>query len=140
MPAVQFLRQGERALPHTGEITALLEAVKNGDAHAESRLMALMYKDLHSCARHRMQRERRDHTLQPTALVHETFLRMMRDYTIDLRSRVHFLATASIVMRRVLVDHCAPAGRRQTARRQGQGGIERVAGRRTATRGYAGPR
>jgi RNA polymerase sigma factor (TIGR02999 family) len=82
-----------------------LEAVKQGDSGAESRLMALMYRDLHARARLYMRRERRDHTLQPTALVHEAFLRLMRGNDPDLRSRAHFLATASIVMRRVLKDH-----------------------------------
>jgi RNA polymerase sigma factor (TIGR02999 family) len=103
-------------LSHSGEITALLEAVKQGDSGAESRLMALMYRDLHARARLYMQRERRDHTLQPTALVHEAFLRLMRDRGADLRSRTHFLATASIVMRRVLVDH---ARERAAAKRTG---------------------
>jgi len=78
--------------------------------------MALMYRDLHARARHYMQRERRDHTLQPTALVHEAFLRLMRQPDADLRSRAHFLAMASIVMRRVLVDH---ARERAAAKRTG---------------------
>jgi RNA polymerase sigma factor (TIGR02999 family) len=78
--------------------------------------MALMYRDLHARARHYMQRERRDHTLQPTALVHEAFLRLMRHKDADLRSRTHFLAMASIVMRRVLVDH---ARERAAAKRIG---------------------
>ena len=103
-------------MPHSGEITALLEAVRQGDSDAESRLMALMYRDLHARARHYMQRERRDHTLQPTALVHEAFLRLMRQPDADLRSRAHFLAMASIVMRRVLVDH---ARERAAAKRTG---------------------
>ncbi len=103
-------------MPHSGEITALLDAAKNGDAGAESRLMALMYRDLHARARHYMQRERRDHTLQPTALVHEAFLRLMREGGAELRSRAHFLAAASVVMRRVLVDH---ARERAAARRAG---------------------
>jgi RNA polymerase sigma factor (TIGR02999 family) len=102
-------------LSHSGEITALLEAAK-GDSGAESRLMALMYRDLHDRARRYMQRERRDHTLQPTALVHEAFLRLMRDRDPDLRSRTHFLAMASIAMRRVLVDH---ARERAAAKRTG---------------------
>jgi RNA polymerase sigma factor (TIGR02999 family) len=106
----------EIALPQTGEITALLAALKQGDALAESRLMTLLYSDLHGRARRYMQRERRDHTLQPTALVHETFLRLTRDRGLDLRSRAHFLATASIVMRRVLVDH---ARERAAAKRPG---------------------
>jgi RNA polymerase sigma-70 factor, ECF subfamily len=103
-------------LPHTGEITTLLEQARQGDSGAESRLMALMYRDLHARARQYMRRERPDHTLQPTALVHEAFLRLMRDRDPDLRSRTHFLAMASIVMRRVLVDH---ARERAAAKRTG---------------------
>ena len=103
-------------MPHSGEITALLKAVRQGDSGAESRLMALMYQDLHARARRYMQRERRDHTLQPTALVHEAFLRLMRDQGADMQSRTHFMATASIVMRRVLVDH---ARERDAAKRSG---------------------
>jgi RNA polymerase sigma factor (TIGR02999 family) len=78
--------------------------------------MALMYRDLHARARLYMQRERRDHTLQATALVHEAFLRLMRDEGAALTSRTHFLAMASIVMRRVLVDH---ARERAAAKRTG---------------------
>lgn len=103
-------------MPHDGEVTALLEAAKKGDAQAESRLIALMYRDLHARARGYMRRERPDHTLQPTALVHEAFLRLMRDSDADLRSRSHFLAAASLAMRRVLVDH---ARRHDAAKRPG---------------------
>ena len=72
--------------------------------------MGMMYKDLRARARVYMQRERPDHTLQPTALVHEAFLRLMRDAGPDLSSRTHFMAVASIVMRRVLVDHARQHG------------------------------
>lgn len=99
-----------------GEITELLAAMKGGDARAEARLMALMYQDLHGRAKAYMRRERRDHTLQPTALVNEAFLRLLRDSAVDLTSRAHFLAAASITMRQVLVDH---ARQRRAAKRQG---------------------
>jgi RNA polymerase sigma factor (TIGR02999 family) len=107
-------------MPHAGEITALLGAWRQGDARAESRLMALIYTDLHARARLYMTRERRDHTLQPTALVHETYLRMMREGPA-YESRKHFLAAASIVMRRVLVDHA-----RERAAAKRTGGKQRV--------------
>ena len=103
-------------MSETGEITTLLAALKEGDTLAESRLMTLLYKELHGRALRYMQRERRDHTLQPTALVHETFLRLTRNNGLDLRTRAHFLATASIIMRRVLVDH---ARERAAAKRSG---------------------
>jgi RNA polymerase sigma factor (TIGR02999 family) len=107
-------------MPHSGEITALLGAWQQGDSRAESRLMALIYKDLHSRAQLYMSRERRDHTLQPTALVNETYMRLMREGG-DYQSRAHFLAAASIVMRRVLVDHA----REHAAAKRG-GGKQRV--------------
>ena len=102
-------------MPHGGEITALLGAWKNGDERAESRLLALIYKDLHARAQLYMRRERADHTLQPTALVNEAYLRLMRDGG-SYDSRAHFLAAASIAMRRILVDH---ARERATAKRAG---------------------
>jgi RNA polymerase sigma factor (TIGR02999 family) len=107
-------------MPHIGEITALLGAWKQGDARAESRLMALIYKDLHARAQLYMRRERRDHTLQPTALVHEAYLRLIGEGG-HYQSRAHFLAAASIAMRRVLVDHARgrAAGKRS-------GGKQRV--------------
>lgn len=88
-----------------GEITALLGALKRGEADAESRLLKLVYAEFHARAAHYMRSERPDHTLQPTALVNEAYLRIMRDHRIDFQSRAHFFAAASIAMRRVLVDY-----------------------------------
>jgi RNA polymerase sigma factor (TIGR02999 family) len=68
-----------------------------------------------------MRRERPDHTLQPTALVHEAYLRLMRDCPSDWQSRAHFFAAASIVMRRILVDHA-----RQRAAAKRPGGKQKV--------------
>jgi RNA polymerase sigma factor (TIGR02999 family) len=88
-----------------GEITRLLSAVRQGDLNAESELIALVYAEFRSRAQHYMRGERTDHTLQPTALVNEAYLRLMRNQKLDFHSRAHFFATASTVMRRVLVDH-----------------------------------
>jgi RNA polymerase sigma factor (TIGR02999 family) len=99
-----------------GEITRLLGALKRGDAHAQSRLMSLVYGEFHARAAHYMRSERPDHSLQPTELVNEAYLRMMQDRAIDFQSRAHFFATASIAMRRVLVDH---ARSRAAAKRPG---------------------
>ena len=103
-----------------GEITALLGAMKRGDPAAESRLMAIMYDELHARARYYMRRERQDHTRQPPALLNEAFLRVMRESRPDLQSRAHLVAAASIAMRRVLVDHAReraaakrPAGKKR---------------------------
>lgn len=93
-----------------GEITRLLGALKQGDVSAESKLMGLVYGEFHNRAQHYMRSERPDHTLQPTALVNEAYLRLMQDRAIDFQSRAHFFATASIVMRRVLVDHARARG------------------------------
>jgi RNA polymerase sigma factor (TIGR02999 family) len=93
-----------------GDITQLLAAVRAGDAEAESRLVSLVYDELRSLAHRYMRRERYDHTLQPTALVHETYLRLMRQPEIDLGDRVQFFATAAVVMRRILVDYARQRG------------------------------
>jgi RNA polymerase sigma-70 factor, ECF subfamily len=104
-----------------GEITVLLAAIKGGDANAENRLIGLVYDDLRAVARRSMRRERPDHTLQPTALVNETYLRLISDNTIDWKGRAHFFATAATVMRRILVDYA-----RQRAAGKRVGGRQRV--------------
>jgi RNA polymerase sigma factor (TIGR02999 family) len=107
--------------PSTGEITTLLAAIRSGDPSAEANLVALVYDEFRALARRHMRRERPDHTLQPTALVHEAYLRLMRDYPADWQSRAHFFAAASTVMRRILVDHA-----RQRAAAKRPGGRRRV--------------
>jgi len=87
-----------------GEVTLLLRAMKSGDESAAGRLLPLVYNELHRLARHYMQRERSDHTLQPTALINEAYLRLAHD-NVDWQSRQHFIGVAATVMRRVLVDH-----------------------------------
>ena len=99
-----------------GEISLLLTAMKGGDPAAQARLIALVYDDLHARAERYMSRERRDHTLQPTALVNETYLRLLADCAIDWHGRAHFFAMASTVMREVLVDH---ARKRKSGKRTG---------------------
>jgi RNA polymerase sigma factor (TIGR02999 family) len=107
-------------LPSAGEITSLLAAVRRGDSKAESNLVELVYDEFHARAQKYMRRERPGHTLQPTALVHETYLRLMRDNAADWQDRAHFYATASIVMRRILVDHARAraAAKRPDARQK----------------------
>jgi RNA polymerase sigma factor (TIGR02999 family) len=106
--------------PSAGEITHQLEALRRGDRQAESVLAELLYHDLHARAQQYMRRERPDHTLQPTALVHETFLKLLRHQSIEWQGRAHFLAVASVVMRRILVDHARRhrAGKRSGAKQQ----------------------
>jgi RNA polymerase sigma factor (TIGR02999 family) len=97
-------------------VTRLLEDARLGDAAAIEQLMTVVYAELRAIAERHMNRERPDHTLQPTALVHEAFLRLMGGAPGDFRDRTHFLRAASQVMRRVLVDH---ARARNSAKRGG---------------------
>lgn len=88
----------------TPTVSLLITAWQNGDASDLERMMPVVYAELHALAQRRMQGERPDHTLQPTALVHEAFLRLSGG-ELDVNNRVHFFALAASTMRRVLVDH-----------------------------------
>jgi RNA polymerase sigma-70 factor (ECF subfamily) len=98
------------------EVTRLLGAWREGEPGAGDRLIPLVYPDLRRLAARCMAGERRDHTLEPTALVHEAYLRLVGDGQPRWRDRLHFFAVASRTMRRVLVDH---ARARRTAKRGG---------------------
>lgn len=87
------------------EITDLLHGIRKGDSDAESRLIQVVYRDLRKMARRYMAGERRNHTLQPTALVHEAYVRIFHGAPVDWKDRAHFLAVAAAQMRRVLIDH-----------------------------------
>jgi RNA polymerase sigma-70 factor (ECF subfamily) len=89
----------------TGGITKLLGAVGDGDAAARSRLLDVMYGELKRIARRHMRHERRNHTLQPSALVHEAYLRLLGGDDGSWQNRAHFLAHAARAMRCVLVDY-----------------------------------
>jgi RNA polymerase sigma factor (TIGR02999 family) len=89
----------------SGEITQLLTKMKVGNADAEARLISLVYRELRRIAGSYMRNERADHSLQPTALVHEAYLRLRNMHGIDWQSRSHFLAVSAHTMRRILVDH-----------------------------------
>jgi RNA polymerase sigma-70 factor (ECF subfamily) len=101
-----------------GRNTEQLAALRSGDRQAESILASLVYDELRARARQYMRRERPDHTLQPTALVNEAFLKLLRHQSIAWQDRAHFIAVASTVMRQILVDH---ARRRGAAKRPGAG-------------------
>lgn len=103
-----------------GEVTVLLKAMAHGDACARNTLLPLVYSELHRLAASYMRRERSDHTLQPTALINEAYLRLTGD-DIDWQNREHFIGLAANVMRRVLVDHA----RAHNARKRG-GDLRRV--------------
>jgi RNA polymerase sigma-70 factor, ECF subfamily len=87
-----------------GRVTVLLEAMRAGDGNAENDLLPLVYQELHRLAQSYMRRERLNHTLQPTALIHEAYLRLAGE-DVDWKNREHFIGVAAHVMRRVLVDH-----------------------------------
>jgi RNA polymerase sigma factor (TIGR02999 family) len=101
-----------------GEITQLLERARAGDASASDELMSRVHAQLHRIARNHLFKERRDHTLQPTALVNEAYVRMFGNSSPEFADRAHFLAFASRVMRRILVDYARSRG---AARRGGDG-------------------
>ena len=88
-----------------GEVTLLLREWKSGNKRAESRLFELLMPDLRRIAARCFAKERPGHTLQPTALVNEAFLKLAAAKNVDWRDRGHFLALAARVMRRYLIDH-----------------------------------
>jgi RNA polymerase sigma factor (TIGR02999 family) len=105
------------------DVTALLVAWNNGDEDARDRLMAVVYDELRRRARGRLRRERPDHSLSPTALVNEAYLKLIDQRSVQWQNRAHFFAIAGHAMRRILVDHAR-------ARRA----VKREAGRRVSWR------
>jgi len=91
--------------PESKDVTLLLQQWRAGDREAESQLFELLMPDLRRIAALRFRGERPGHTLQPTALVSEAFFRLVKAKNIDWRSRGHFLAIASVMMRRLLIEH-----------------------------------
>ena len=96
-------------------VTALLHAWKKGDSQARDELMERVYPELRRIAGAHFKRERSDHSLQPTAVVHEAYIRLVGQVRVEWQDRRHFYAVASQMMRRVLVDH-ARARQRQKRR------------------------
>jgi RNA polymerase sigma factor (TIGR02999 family) len=99
-----------------GDVTQLLADLQNGRSDAASQLIPLVYEELHQLARQQMRRERPDHTLQATALLHEAYLRLVNRPDRTWQNRTHFIVIAAQVMRRILIDH---ARARRTAKRDG---------------------
>jgi len=100
-----------------GEVTHLLQEMSSGREGAEARLMAVVYGELKRLATSYMRKEPSDHSLQPTALVHEAYLRLTRIQNVDWQNHSHFFAVAAKLMRNILVDHA----RAQRANKRGQG-------------------
>jgi RNA polymerase sigma factor (TIGR02999 family) len=93
------------------DASELLAAIRNGDPSQMARLVDLVYDDLRRLARHYLRRESAGHTLQPTALVHEAFLKLIDQTRVDWRDRSHFFAVGAQAMRRILVNHAKARGR-----------------------------
>jgi len=99
-------------------VTELLRRWNSGDREAMDRLMPIVYDELRRLAAGYLKGERPGHTLQPTALVHEAYLRLVRQDRVEWQNRAHFFGIAASMMRRVLVDH---ARRRQAEKRDAGG-------------------
>ena len=101
----------------THDVTALLGNWSRGDQAALNQLLPLIYAELRGVAARQLRNERADHTLQPTALVHEVYIRLVDQRHVDWQNRAHLFGVAAQVMRRILVDHA----RRHDAIKRGDG-------------------
>lgn len=120
--AAPWLRTGEKPVEFSrAEITRILTQLRDGDQQAAEQLLPLVYDRLREIARRQFRRERKNHTLQPTALVHQAYLEMVEHDAVDYQARTHFFATAAKIMRQLLVDHA-----RSKMRRKREGSRRRV--------------
>jgi RNA polymerase sigma factor (TIGR02999 family) len=103
------------------DITLILEEISRGEPQASEKLLPLVYNELRNLATARMLRESSGHTLQPTALVHEAWLRMAGDGSQSWKNRAYFFAAAAEAMRRILVEHA-----RRKSRFKHGGGLQRL--------------
>jgi RNA polymerase sigma factor (TIGR02999 family) len=110
--------EGAAAPAPPGEVTRLLLAWRRGDRDALDRLIPLVYDELHRMAERYLRGERPDHTLQPSAIVNEAYLRLLGRQGANWKDRAHFFAVAAQSMRRILVEH---ARQRNAKKRGGQG-------------------
>ena len=99
------------------DVTALLGDWTRGERGALDQLLPLVYAELRRVATRQLRNERNDHTLQPTALVHEAYIKLVDQRQVDWQNRAHFFGVAAQVMRRILVDHA----RRRGASKRGDG-------------------
>jgi RNA polymerase sigma factor (TIGR02999 family) len=99
--------------PDHADITGLLLAWRAGDNQARDAVIATVYQELKHLARHYLRGERKDHTLQTTALVHELYVKLCGSATVDWQDRGHFLAVAARQLRHILVDHAKASLRKK---------------------------
>ncbi|MDG2054006.1 MAG: sigma-70 family RNA polymerase sigma factor [Phycisphaerales bacterium] len=104
------------------EVTQILGELCDGDSSAADRLLPVVYDELRMLARSFLRRERADHTLQPTALVHEAYLKLIDQASTDWKGKQHFMAIAAQAIRRILVDHA----RAHRAAKRGGGDWRRI--------------
>lgn len=104
------------------EVTVFLKAWSGGNREAADRLMTLVYKEMRKLAASYIKNQRPDHTLQPTALVHEAYLKLIDTSEINWQDRAHFFAVAAQTMRNILVDHA----RASSADKRG-GSVQKIA-------------
>jgi RNA polymerase sigma-70 factor, ECF subfamily len=93
------------AMSENADVTLLLSALTRGDDGAATKLIPFVYEELRRLAGSYMRRERVDHTLQATALVHEAYLKLIEQRSVSWQSRAHFFGVAAQLMRRILIDH-----------------------------------
>jgi RNA polymerase sigma factor (TIGR02999 family) len=103
------------------DVTRILDAVQQGDPKAAEELLPIVYNELRHLAAHKMAGENPGHTLQPTALVHEAWLRLVGPQSVHWQNRAHFFSAAAEAMRRILVEHA----RRKQSLKRGHG-IDRI--------------
>ena len=111
--------------PDRGEISALLHRVRAGDRQAESDLLEAVYQNLHAIASRQMRREPPGHTLQPTALVGELYVKL-QGQPIDWQDRTHFFAVAAMKVRRILLDHARKKSGQKALPRNGRVDLEKI--------------
>ena len=104
------MNENQRPDAAPGEVTRLLLAWNAGDRAALERLMPLVFAELRELAKRHFRKERPGHTLQPTAVVHEAYFRLIDQTRVTWKNRGHFLAIASQAMRRILIDHARGRG------------------------------
>jgi RNA polymerase sigma factor (TIGR02999 family) len=110
-------REGVPMTDTPGDVTLLLASARKGDRGAVDALLPIVYKELRRVASVYMRKERVDNTLQPTALVHEAYMKLVGQHSVEWQNRAHFLAVAAQQMRRILVDR---ARARSTSKRGGE--------------------
>ena len=114
-PGFQAAGDMTEDIPSPGPVTRLLLDWSDGDERARDEMLPLVYDELRRLAALYLLRERRDHTLQPTALVHEAYLRLVDQRQVNWKNRAQFVGLAAVMMRRILVNHARDRPRASAA-------------------------